>query len=120
MARYRSKLAGPLADRIDIQLDVRRPDPAQVIRGSGDTTSETLSDAVQVGLAFRAWRESHAASAAEDEIGSLALDDDASRELERLSRRLGFGGRGTVRVARVARTIADMAEKEKVGCDEVA
>ncbi len=120
VARYRSKLAGPLADRIDIQLDVRRPDPAQVIRGSGDTTSETLSDAVQVGLAFRAWRESHAASAAEDEIGSLALDDDASRELERLSRRLGFGGRGTVRVARVARTIADMAEKEKVGCDEVA
>ena len=69
--RYRSKLRGPLADRIDMMIDVTRPDPQMIIEGAEGMSSAELRDYVVRGRAFRIWRESRM-----DDADAEAEDDE--------------------------------------------
>ena len=128
--RYRAKLRGPLADRIDMMLDVTRPDPQVIIEGAEGMSSAELRDYVIRGRAFRAWREAHMddadAEAEDDEsrsidgvVSTFALDGAAEKCVLGLSKRTHLTGRGIVRLVRIARTIADVAESERVAQDHV-
>ena len=128
--RYRSKLRGPLADRIDLMIDVTRPDPQVIIEGAEGMSSAELRDYVVRGRAFRAWRESRmddADAEAEDAearsidgvVSTFALDQAAETCVLGLSKRTHLTGRGIVRLVRIARTIADVAESERVTQDHV-
>ena len=118
--RYRAKLGGPLADRIDIILHVARPDPDLVIEGAEGLTTDVLRDQVEKGRAFCAWRESRIAdtdecgcSASLDaEVRSFGLDAAGRETLLEFSKRSHLTGRGVVGLCRISRTIADMAESE--------
>jgi magnesium chelatase family protein len=119
--KYRTKLCGPLADRIDLQLDVRRPDPGRLVAHGSDTDSHEMAEQVEAARTFAAWRRrSMRCQSADGAIASLGFQRPALASLEELSRTLGFGGRGTTRVASVARTIADLAEHELITVDDVA
>ena len=111
--RYRSKLRGPLADE-----------------GAEGMSSAELRDYVVRGRAFRAWRESRMddadAEAEDDEtrsidgvVSTFELDDAAEKCVLGLSKRTHLTGRGIVRLVRIARTIADVAESEQVTQDHV-
>lgn len=128
--RYRSKLRGPLADRIDMMIDVTRPDPQVIIEGAEGMSSAELRDYVVRGRAFRAWRESRMddadAEAEDDEtrsidgvVSTFELDDAAEKCVLGLSKRTHLTGRGIMRLVRIARTIADVAESEQVTQDHV-
>ena len=128
--RYRAKLRGPLADRIDMMIDVTRPDPQVIIEGAEGMSSAELRDYVVRGRAFRAWRESRMddadAEAEDDEtrsidgvVSTFELDDAAEKCVLGLSKRTHLTGRGIVRLVRIARTIADVAESEQVTHDHV-
>ena len=128
--RYRGKLRGPLADRIDMMIDVTRPDPQVIIEGAEGMSSAELRDYVVRGRAFRAWRESRmddADTEAEDDekrsidgvVSTFELDDAAEKCVLGLSKRTHLTGRGIVRLVRIARTIADVAESEQVTQDHV-
>ena len=130
--RYRSKLRVPLADRIDLMIDVTRPDPQVIIEGAEGMSSAELRDYVVRGRAFRAWRESRmddadAEAEAEDAesrsidgvVSTFALDQAAETCVLGLSKRTHLTGRGIVRLVRIARTIADVAESERVTQDHV-
>ncbi len=128
--RYRAKLRGPLADRIDMMIDVTRPDPQVIIEGAEGMSSAELRDYVVRGRAFRAWRESRMddadAEAEDDEtrsidgvVSTFELDDAAEKCVLGLSKRTHLTGRGIVRLVRIARTIADVAESEQVTQDHV-
>ena len=128
--RYRSKLCGPLADRIDMMIDVTRPDPQVIIEGAEGMSSAELRDYVVRGRAFRAWRESRMddadAEVEDDEtrsidgvVSTFELDDAAEKCVLGLSKRTHLTGRGIVRLVRIARTIADVAESEQVTQDHV-
>lgn len=119
--RYRSKLAGPLADRIDLILNVARPDPEVIVRGAEGLSTAAMRAEVERGRAFRAWRERKtsggepaAASPLESMTEIYALDDEARETLIGLAHRALLTGRGLKRLCRIARTIADMAESEQV------
>lgn len=119
--RYRSKLTGPLVDRIDLQVEVARPDPARLIGRSGDTGSAEMAARVAEGRAFASWRRSRGIGASgEGPVASLGFERAALSLLEGVARNSAFGGRATVRVAQVARTVADLAGHELVGADDVA
>ena len=121
--RYRAKLGGPLADRIDLIVDVQRPDPELIVAGTKGQTTADLRAQVECGRAFRAWRErqprSHARRARNTSIDSAVaafeLDETGQNALLAIARRNHLTGRGITRLCRIARTIADMAEAEKVG-----
>ena len=93
-------------------------------------SSADLRDYVVRGRSFRAWRESHMddadAEAEDDESRSIdgvgstfALDEAAEKCVLGLSKRTHLTGRGIVRLVRIARTIADVAESERVTQDHV-
>ena len=87
--RYRAKLAGPLADRIDfLILNVARPDPEVIVRGAEGLSTAEMRAEVERGRAFRAWREHKVTSGSHAALGSLelmtevyALDDEARETL---------------------------------------
>ena len=119
---YQSRIGGPLMDRIDVLVDVARPSSKRIIAGEKGTTSQQMAEQVACAQAFASWRRARFYDDKPDRAKSvpeLALDGPARAVLESTASRLGLGGRNIVRIARVARTIADIAEHELVGKEHV-
>ncbi len=123
VAGYRSKISGPLLDRIDLRVEVGRP-PVDTLRDAG--AGGECSDAVRK-------RVVDARSIALDRSGVC----NAELEGERLEAVCGVGSEGLAlldeaierfalsvrayhRVLRVSRTIADLACADTVGAAHVA
>lgn len=126
VARYRSRLSGPLLDRLDLQLVV----PAVPWRDLAEHRRGEPSPAVadRVAAARRRARRRFGGTGPQTnaEMGSDAIrrwaspDDDGRRLLEHASRALGLSARAWHRILRVARTIADLDECDAVRAPHVA
>ena len=117
---YQNRIGGPLIDRIDLHLDVRRTPPAEVLSSQKGADSVTLREGVMRARAF-ARRRRRKTSGNE---GSLAerhrVTDEAQAFLVSVAELHAMSGRAIARVVGVARTIADMDESETVDCDHLA
>lgn len=121
--RYRAKLRGPLADRIDIKIDVSRPDAQLIMEGAEGMSSAELRELVARGRAFRAWRAEHhkneveiseSSKSLDGVVSTFHLDSEAEDSVLGLARRTHLTGRGIVRLCRIARTVADVLESDRV------
>ena len=126
--RYRAKLRGPLADRIDIKIDVSRPDAQLIMEGAEGMSSVELRDLVMRGRAFRAWRDDHTGADIDEPessksldgvVSAFLLDPKAEDSVLALAKRTHLTGRGIVRLCRIARTVADVLESERVQVEHV-
>jgi magnesium chelatase family protein len=122
VARYQAKLSGALADRIDLSLGVGRPSAEGLAEGDGESSSSVRSRVV----AARRRQEQrlgpgrcNAEMTPAEVRGSARLGPEAAAELASGHERLGLSGRGWDRVARVARTVADLADSETIAGDHV-
>lgn len=106
-------------DRIDVVVDVSRPASRRVIRGQRGLGSAEMAQAVLSAREFRSWREARSGEVPRDPVSAANMEDSARSVFEELSERLALGGRAIARVSRVARTIADMGERERVGEGEI-
>ena len=106
LAAFRDKLSRALIDRFDLVVTVPRPRAAEL---SGEA-----------GEASRPVRER--VLAARDRLAAAAprRTDEAAALLDRAVERLPLSGRGRARVARVARTIAALADADVVLPEHVA
>lgn len=101
IARYASRIGGPLFDRMDLTFRVDRIDPALLIdAASGGEPSSQARERVLGARAFAADR---------GDPGVPQLNAPARRLLETAARRMRLSGRGVTRLVRVARTIADLS-----------
>ena len=119
---YQSRIGGPLMDRIDVLVDVARPASSRIIAGERGTSSDEMSEQVSAAREYASWRRSRTLDGRPDRLRSvpeLGLDDKAKATLEGTASRLGLGGRNITRIARVARTIADIGEREFAGRDDI-
>ena len=119
---YQSRIGGPLMDRIDVLVDVARPASSRVIAGARGTSSAEMSGQVGAAREYASWRRERTLGGKPDRmcnVPELGLDDQAKATLEGTASRLGLGGRNITRIARVARTIADIGERELVGRDDI-
>jgi magnesium chelatase family protein len=127
LARYRSRLSGPLLDRIDLQVEVPALDPG-VLRLPPDPQWATAKLRGQVAAA----RDRQLArnrtgggpvcnARLEDRLLARAcrLDDPVEDLLEELLRLHQQSGRARVRWLRGARTLADLADREPITGDDV-
>lgn len=118
VARYRGKLSGALADRIDLTVAVDRPASADMA-GEGGEPSVAVRDRVAMARRRQEDRLGPGRCNAELMVTELRrhckLGPGAERMLADGHEQLGLSGRGWDRVLRVARTIADLA-----GADEIA
>ncbi len=126
VARYANRVSGPLLDRIDLHVRVPTVKWSE-LEGlpTGADSSHTRSRVVLAREVQRRRLAPHSV-ATNAEIPDAVLDTlvcatpQARRLLGRAVDRLGLTARGARRVLRVARTIADLAEAERVETDAVA
>jgi magnesium chelatase family protein len=121
--RYRARISGPLADRIDITVEVRTPTAAELAAGPGEE-SAAVRERVLAARDRQARRLGAGRCNAEASVEEIRrhgrLDAGARRALAQGQSRLGLSGRGYDRVLRLSRTIADLAGHEGVGEADVA
>jgi magnesium chelatase family protein len=116
--RYRAKLSGALADRIEIQIGLQRPS-AEALAGEDPEDSATVRERVMAARMLQRERyggERCNAELSEAEVRAhCPLEAAAERTLRESHRRLGLSGRGWDAVLRVARTLADLQGVETIG-----
>ena len=117
---YQNRIGGPLMDRIDLHLDVRRLPPAQVLAHGRGTSSAALREEVMAARAFAAWRRRDGKGEGDGSAAEADMTEEARALLLSLPELHAMSGRAMMRSLGVARTIADMAESEAVTADHVA
>ena len=121
--RYQARLSGPLLDRIDMQIEVPALRPAELLPAAGhDAARPAPESSATVAARVRAARVRQLArqdvpnallSAARIESG-LRLAEPSRALLEQVADRLGWSARSLHRVAKIARTVADLAGAAEV------
>jgi magnesium chelatase family protein len=120
--RHRGRITGVLAERIDILAAVRQPS-AEDIGGPPGEPSAAVRERVAAARERQAHRLGLGRTNAEmtpGEARECLLSAEAGALLDELHKRDRLSGRGHDRVLRLARTIADLAEKETIGAEEMA
>jgi magnesium chelatase family protein len=125
--RYRAKLSGPLLDRLDIHLDVP-PVPVRELRAelpSAETSAAIRSRVVAArDRQRRRYRSDGIYTNAQLKPRQVkrycGLDQPAQDLLEQAMTRLRLSARAHGRILRVARTIADLADSDKIDAMHVA
>jgi magnesium chelatase family protein len=122
VARYRSRISGPLLDRIDLQLEVPAVAPEDLARGPSGEPSATIQMRVTHARARQLARQGTPnARLATHEVDRHCIADRAGADLlSRAIRRLGLSARGYHRILKVARTIADLAGEANVKASHIA
>lgn len=124
---YVSKLSGPLLDRIDLQIEV---DSVQYdeFRGSKEKpeSSAVVKERINLARAIQAERFKNDGIRINAEMESAhlekycALDDRSERLLQKAFDRLNLSARGTTRILKVARTIADLEGSVNIESTHIA
>lgn len=126
--KYQAKLRGPLADRIDMIVDIMRPEAKLIVEGAHGASSASMRQEVERGRTFREWRRRRRKSAsrpqaAGEDVDSVlerfAFEADGRDCLLELSVKTHLTGRGIARLCRIARTVADLEEREGISGDHV-
>ncbi len=124
LRRHRRRLSGPLLDRMDLLVDVRRPTNEE-LGGAGRTSSAGALEHVSEARERQRHRLEGTGAACNGEMDSRAvgalvrLEDGAQRELAHAYQHGWLSARGRHRVLRVARTIADLGRRERVSREDL-
>lgn len=123
LARYKAKLSGPIVDRIDVWLEVGPVDHATLLGGEKrQSESFPLQARVKAARERQAERakklnikaRTNASLRAKDLDDALNLLVEAKEILDTAAEKLGLSARSYHRVAKLARTIADLEENDAV------
>jgi magnesium chelatase family protein len=114
--RYRSRISGPLLDRIDIHLEVPAVPYGDLVGGRTEESSAVIRSRVEQARAvqrarFQGQRGVHANAhmTARDLRRHCRLSQPVESVLRQAVTRLGLSARAYHRVLKIARTIADLA-----------
>lgn len=131
LERYRGRLGGPLLDRLEIVVSLERPTASELFGDGGNQTSARLKEQVAAAREFAAWRTGGDGAlqvraptvAAKGALGRAVEEAHAQtaarRLVESLAERRTVSVRGLTAIVRTARAIADMDQKDEVGCGHV-
>ena len=122
VARYQSKLSGPLVDRIDLHVEVPALPAADLLQASAGEATAVIRARCTAARERAMARQGKTNQALQgQEIDHyLLLDDAAAKFLNLAAARLGWSARSTHRALKVARTIADLAGAHSTQVTHVA
>ena len=126
IARYMGKISGPLLDRIDIQIEVTPVKYQKIASDERIETSETIKQRVDNARKIQLERyKEHGIFSNSEITPSLSniyckLDLKSKEIVQNAFERLGLSARGYERILKVARTIADLDEKENIEAKHIA
>ncbi len=122
VARYRSRISGPLLDRIDLQIEV----PALAQKDLMRSADGEPSAVVRVRVTAARERAMARQQKPNARLGSREIDEHCARDdkgetlIKQAIARLGLSARAYHRILRVARTISDLDAAETVMSGHVA
>ena len=124
--RYRSKISGPLMDRIDIHMEVP-PVPFRDLSSAGDgQSSREILERVKKARVIQSERFRKMKIHTNTDMGSrhvrqfCVLDAESSDLMERAMERLGLSARAHSRILKISRTIADLEGSPDIRAYHVA
>lgn len=126
VGRYRSKISGPLLDRIDIHIEVPRVDYKTLTSTQISESSDSISERVNRAREIQGERFNRSSTLCNSTMSTAdirkycTLDADSRKMLKQSFDSLGLSARAHDRILKVARTIADLAGEEKIQAGHVA
>ena len=124
--QYRSKISGPLLDRIDIQVEVPSVNYKELSSTAKGETSAEIKKRVDRTrqIQLERYKDINIHSNSELSAGLLQkycrLDDTANNLLRAAFDNLGLSARAHGRILKVARTIADLDMSEDIKAEHIA
>ena len=122
VARYQSKLSGPLMDRIDLHVEVPALPSNALLRSPAGESSAAIRERASAARnrALARQGKTNLALQGQEIDTHVALDDAAVKFLNVAATRLGWSARSTHRALKVARTIADLAGSDRTQVSHLA
>ena len=122
VARYQSRLSGPLLDRIDLVVEVAALPPSDLLTALPGEPSSAVRLRVLAARERQQQRQGQPNGTQDAaRLAEQATMDAAARTfLLKAAERLGWSGRAMHRVLKVARTIADLAGTDTISVEHVA
>ncbi len=118
--RYRTRLSGPLLDRIDLHIEVPRVPHKDLADPADAESSSAVRERVEAARVVQRERLSSFGIHANARMGArhirtfCQVDEAGQKLLETVTDRLGLSARTYARILKVARTIADLAGEEQI------
>jgi magnesium chelatase family protein len=122
VARYRSKISGPLLDRIDLHIEVAALPEAEMTAASHGEASAVVRARVALARERQITRQGKPNA----QLGSTEIDlhcrpnDAGMALLKQAIAKLNLSARAYHRILRVARSIADLAGDASIGVSQIA
>lgn len=107
---YRQKISGPLLDRIDLHLNLKRPDTKNLL-SSSPKTQNVVKNNISLSAQIQRKRQNHYNStlSAAEIVELCHIDSSAKSLLDSASEKLALSARSYLKTIRVAQTIADLS-----------
>jgi len=124
--RYRQRISGPLLDRIDIHVEVPAVPYKELSNEYCGEPSEKIRLRVQKArqIQVERFKKDYIYSNAKMRTKHIkkycALTPEAQNILESAMHNLGLSARAYTRILKVSRTIADLAESEKIDAEHIS
>jgi magnesium chelatase family protein len=126
IARYKRKLSGPIMDRIDLHIEVPRLKFEKVSSDNLGEKSATVKKRVTAARLIQKKRFEKMGLLTNSEMDTKHIREfcpigEAEKQLLKTAiQRMNLSPRGYHRLLKVARTIADLAEEEKITLPHIA
>ena len=124
--RYFNKISGPLLDRFDIQIEVHRPKFSKITNTSKNETSKEIQARVNAARKIQIERYKKYNISSNSQLSTklvkeyCVLDAEGRILLENAFKKLNLSMRGYEKILKVARTIADLEQKENIEYKHIA
>ncbi|WP_036223284.1 YifB family Mg chelatase-like AAA ATPase [Mesoaciditoga lauensis] len=120
--RYNKKISGPIADRMDIFVNVPHVDYDQYASMKDAEPSKKILERVMnaVEIQFKRSGKQNGKLTAKEVKRFCALGDAEEAFFKAAAKKLGLSGRTMEKTLKVARTIADLAGEEKISTAHLA
>ncbi len=125
--QYRSRISGPLLDRIDLHLEVPVVEFQQLSRKEPGEASAPIRERILTARAVQRKRygdatkvRCNARMTPQQQKTHCALDSASEGLLQMAMNELQLSARAYDRILKVARTIADLAHSEQIASDHLA
>ena len=125
MDQYLSRISGPLADRIDIHVEVPAVPYDKLAGKRNGTDSQTIRERVHKARRAQSDRgqapdHTNSRLSSRELDGVAAMDEPGKQVLKQAMTELGLSARAYDKIRRVARTIADLEDEQTIRAQHVA
>jgi magnesium chelatase family protein len=121
ISQYRSRISGPMLDRFDLHIEVPQVAYRELAGNQTGPACGDLKCAVRSARRRQQKRGTTNARLGErDVLAGVSVDSAAAKLLTDAQERWRLSARSVVRILKVARTLADLAERDDPGVDEIS